>query len=180
LPLVPRRKLLDLLRRNPEVGYHIVRILSEEILQMRKAAARCSAGRPVRQRRRSNSQPQRVTIRAYNGRVQHTPSFMLREPTFLRIEVISNDADETFETSVHCCKNDCRRMVDIDSDGPKTVQSVSCPKHGFLISFPHLNALGEFVRFSANKILAANGRELIETEALFIFGNIEPHNRSVN
>ncbi len=112
--------------------------------------------------------------------MQHTPSFMPREPTFLRIEVTSNDADATFETSVHCSKNDCRRIVDIDSDGPKTLQSVSCPKHGFLIAFPHLNALGEFVRFSANKILAANGRELIQTEATFIFGNIEPHARSVN
>ncbi len=112
--------------------------------------------------------------------MQPTPSFMPREPTFLRIEVTSNDADATFETSVHCSKNDCRRIVDIDSDGPKTLQSVSCPKHGFLTSFPHQNAFGEFVRFSANKILAASGRELIETEALFIFGNIEPHARFVN
>lgn len=31
LYFVPRRKLLDLLRRNPEVGFHIVRILCEEI-----------------------------------------------------------------------------------------------------------------------------------------------------
>ena len=110
--------------------------------------------------------------------VLNTHSLTPREPTFLRVEVTSNDADDTFETSVHCSKKDCRRIVDIDSDGPKAIQRVSCPKHGFLTSFPHQNALGEFVRFSANKILAANGRELIETEALFIFGNVEP--RSVN
>jgi len=108
------------------------------------------------------------------------PSFMPREPTFLRIEVTSNDADQTFETSVHCCKNDCRRIVDIDSNGPKTVQSVSCAKHGFLTSFPHQNALGEFVRFSANKVLAAKGHGLIETEAVFIFGNVKPPAHSVN
>jgi hypothetical protein len=68
----------------------------------------------------------------------------------LRVEVIPNDANETFDTSVHCPKDGCGRIVDIDSDGPKSVQSVSCPKHGFLTSFPHQNALGEFVRFSAN------------------------------
>lgn len=117
---------------------------------------------------------------AYNGHMTNTPSFMPREPTSLRIEVTSNDADDTFETSVHCSKNDCRRIVDVDSDGPTTTHSVSCPKHGFLTSFPHQNALGEFVRFSANKILAANGHELIETEALFIFGNTEPPVRSMN
>jgi hypothetical protein len=68
--------------------------------------------------------------------------------------------------------------VDIDSDGPKSVQRVSCPKHGFLTSFPHQNALGEFVRFSANQVFAANGHELIEQEAAFIVGGVEP--RSAN
>jgi CRP-like cAMP-binding protein len=54
LYFLPRRKLLDLLRRNPEVGFHIVRILSEEISQLRKAAgrvpkkARTPAGRAPR------------------------------------------------------------------------------------------------------------------------------------
>jgi hypothetical protein len=111
----------------------------------------------------------------------NSPSFMPCEPTFLRIEVTSNDADETCETSVRCSKNDCRRIVDIDSDGPRTLQSVSCPKHGFLTSFPHQNALGEFVRFlAANKVLAAKGHELIQTEAVFIFGDVEPPARSVN
>jgi hypothetical protein len=105
---------------------------------------------------------------------------MPREPTFLRIEVTSNDVDDTFETSVHCSKNGCRRIVDINSDGPKTLQSVSCSKHGFLTSFPHQNALGEFVRFSANKVLAAKGHGLIETEAVFIFGNVKPPAHSVN
>ena len=119
-------------------------------------------------------------IGAYNGRVQNTPSFMPREPTFLRIEVTSNDGDDTFETSVHCSKNGCRRIVDINRDGPKTLQSVSCSKHGFLTSFPHQNALGEFVRFSANKVLAAKGHGLIETEAVFIFGNVNPPAHSVN
>jgi len=45
LYFVPRRKLLDLLRRNPEVGFNIVRILSEEIFQMRKAARRVAPKR---------------------------------------------------------------------------------------------------------------------------------------
>jgi len=105
---------------------------------------------------------------------------MPREPTFLRIEVTSNDADATFETSVHCSKNNCRRIVDVDSAGPKTTHNVSCPKHGFLTSFPHQNAFGEFVRFSANRILAANGRKLIEADAVSIFEEAEPPARSVN
>jgi len=108
------------------------------------------------------------------------PSFMPREPSFLRIEVTSNNENHTFETNLHCSKDECRRTVVIDSDGPKTIQSVSCLKHGFLTSFPHQNALGEFVRFLANKILAANGNELIEAEAVSIFGCVEPPARSVN
>lgn len=35
LEFIPRRKLLELLRRKPNVGYQIVRILSEEISEMR-------------------------------------------------------------------------------------------------------------------------------------------------
>jgi CRP-like cAMP-binding protein len=35
LEFIPRRKLLELLRRKPDVGYQIVRILSEEISEMR-------------------------------------------------------------------------------------------------------------------------------------------------
>ena len=38
LDFIPRERLLDLLRCNPEVGFQVVRILSEEIFQMRKAA----------------------------------------------------------------------------------------------------------------------------------------------
>jgi len=112
--------------------------------------------------------------------MQSIPNFMPREPTFLQIEVKPNDADETFETKLHCSLNDCHKTVVIDSGGPKTVQSVSCPKHGFLTSFPHQNALGEFVRFLANKILAANGHDLIEAEAVSIFGDVEQPARSVN
>ena len=68
----------------------------------------------------------------------------------------------------------------IDSDGPKTIQHVSCPRHGFLASFPHQSALGEFVRFLANKILAANGHDLIEAGAASIFGDEHPRSESVN
>ena len=105
---------------------------------------------------------------------------MPREPTFLRIEVTCNEADDTFETKMHCSKNDCCRTVVIDSDGPQTAHSVSCPKHGFLTSFPHQDALGEFVRLSANKILAANGQKLIEADAVSIFEDVEPPPRSLN
>jgi CRP-like cAMP-binding protein len=38
LDFIPRERLLDLLQCNPEVGFHVVRVLSEEIFQMRKAA----------------------------------------------------------------------------------------------------------------------------------------------
>jgi CRP-like cAMP-binding protein len=38
MDFIPRRKLLEFLLQNPEVGFQIARILSEEIFQMRKAA----------------------------------------------------------------------------------------------------------------------------------------------
>ena len=38
LDFVPRARLLRLLRNNPELGFQIVRLLSEEIFQMRTAA----------------------------------------------------------------------------------------------------------------------------------------------
>lgn len=38
LYFIPRARLLEILRRKPEVGFQIVRMLSEEISQMRKAA----------------------------------------------------------------------------------------------------------------------------------------------
>jgi hypothetical protein len=113
--------------------------------------------------------------------MQNIPRFMPREPTFLRIEVTSNDEDDTFETKLYCSKVDCRRIVDVASDGPKALQSVSCSKHGFLTSFPHQNALGEFIKFLANRILAANGHKLIETDAVSVFEDTEPQRaRSVN
>ena len=105
---------------------------------------------------------------------------MPREPSCLEIEVKANDADDTFETNLLCAQNHCGETVNIDSEGPKSVQSVSCPKHGFLASFPHQSALGEFVRFLSNKILAANGHKLIEEGAASIFGDTEPLPRSVN
>ena len=36
LDFVPRRKLLNLVHRKPELGFQVVRMLSEEIFQMRK------------------------------------------------------------------------------------------------------------------------------------------------
>jgi|SRR3954454_11239651 hypothetical protein len=110
----------------------------------------------------------------------NTPNFMPREPSFLEIEVKANDEDDTFETNLLCMQDHCGETVNIDSDGPKTMQSVSCPKHGFLASFPHQSALGEFVRFLSNKVLAANGHKLIEEGAASIFGDAEPLPRSVN
>ena len=89
------------------------------------------------------------------------------QPVLLEIKVRSND-DDTFETKLCCALAQCGKTVDIDSDGPKAVQNVSCPKHGFLTSFPHRVALGEFVRCLANKILETNGQRLIDAGAAFI------------
>jgi CRP-like cAMP-binding protein len=44
LDFVPRKKLLALLRQNPEVGFDIVRLLSNEIHQMRTVAKRHLSG----------------------------------------------------------------------------------------------------------------------------------------
>jgi CRP-like cAMP-binding protein len=38
LDFIPRARLLELLRLNPKLGFQIVRMLSEEIFQMRKGA----------------------------------------------------------------------------------------------------------------------------------------------
>ena len=110
----------------------------------------------------------------------NNPNFMPPEPSFLEIEVKANDEDDTFETNLRCSQNHCGETVIIDSEGPKTLQSVSCPKHGFLASFPHQTALREFVRFLSNKILAANGHKLIEEGAASIFGDAEQLPRFVN
>jgi hypothetical protein len=97
------------------------------------------------------------------------PSLILSERVLL-IEIRSTD-DDTFETNLCCALSRCGKTVDIDSDGPTGVQNVSCPKHGFLTSFPHRVALGEFVRYLANKILEKNGRRLIDARAAFIVGD---------
>ena len=62
----------------------------------------------------------------------------------------------------------------------KSLQRLSCPKHGFLTSFPHRVALGEFVRCLANKILQRNGQRLIDAEAAFIVGDTPPRPESMN
>jgi len=98
---------------------------------------------------------------------------MPHDPIFLEIEVKRNDTEDSFETNLHCSRNYCGEIVNIDSDGPKTIQRVSCPKHGLLTSFPQKIALLEFVRCLANKILAANGDKLIEQGAASILGNKE-------
>ena len=104
---------------------------------------------------------------------------MFNVPVLLEIEVRSND-DDTFETNLCCALSQCGKTVDIDSDGPQAVQNVSCPKHGFLTSFPHRVALGEFVRCLANKILAKNGQRLIDARAAFIVGDKPPLPESMN
>ncbi len=95
---------------------------------------------------------------------------MPHDPIFLKIEVKRNDTENSFETNLHCSRNYCGEIVNIDSDGPKTIQRVSCPKHGLLTSFPHKIALLEFVRCLANKTLAKSGDKLIEQGAASILG----------
>jgi len=97
----------------------------------------------------------------------------------LIVEVRSND-DDTFETNLCCALSLCGKTVDIDSNGPKAVQNVSCPKHGFLTSFPHQVALGEFVRCLANRILEKNGQTLIDARAPFIVGDEQPRPETMN
>jgi hypothetical protein len=108
------------------------------------------------------------------------PRFTSPEPVHLEIQVRPNDDDDTFETDLCCALSHCGKTVDIDSEGPKAVHHVSCPEHGFLTSFPHRVALGEFVRRLANKILATNGHRLIEAGAAFIVGNEQPRPESIN
>jgi hypothetical protein len=112
--------------------------------------------------------------------MRHVPSFLPPQPVHLKVEVRRNHDDDTFETNLCCALSHCGETVDIDSDGPKAVQNVSCPKHGFLASFPHQVALGKFVRRLANKILEMNGDRLIDAEAAFIIGDKQPRPESIN
>jgi hypothetical protein len=112
--------------------------------------------------------------------MHNLPSSPHPEPLHLKIEVRTNDIDGTFETNLCCALSRCGKTVDIDSHGAKTVQNVSCPEHGFLTSFPHRTALGEFIRCSANKILAINGHALIDAGAAFIVGNEQPKPESMD
>src|SRR5215471_8397255 len=106
--------------------------------------------------------------------MHNVPGFISPKSIYLKIEVRRNDDDDTFDTNLCCALSQCGKTVEIDSDGPKTVQNVSCPKHGFLTSFPHRVALGEFVRCLANKILEKNGKRLIDRGAAFIIGDEQP------
>jgi hypothetical protein len=108
--------------------------------------------------------------KAYNNGV---PS-LLTQQNLVRIEVIPNDEDHTFVTNLYCDVNHCGKALSIESKGPKSVQNVSCLEHGFLISFQHQIALGEFVRLLANRVLATDGHPLIEAEALSVFGDERP------
>jgi len=112
--------------------------------------------------------------------MRNVPSFISPQPIHLKIEVRRNDDDDTFETNLCCALSQCGETVDIDSNGPKSVQNVSCPKHGFLTSFPHQVALGEFVRHLANRILEKNGKTLIDAGAAFIVGDEQPRPGSIN
>ena len=102
-------------------------------------------------------------------------------PGRLNVEIIvrSND-DDTFETNLCCAFSHCGKTVEIDSDGPKAVQNVSCPEHGFLASFPHQVALVEFVRCLANKILEMDGHPLIDEAATFVVGDEDSRPEWVN
>lgn len=91
-----------------------------------------------------------------------------------------NDADQTFETNLHCALNQRGKIVVIDSHGRTSTQEVSCPKHGFLASFPDQIALSEFIRFVANKVLTASGHQPVESGAAWIFADDEPSPKSVN
>jgi hypothetical protein len=102
-----------------------------------------------------------------------------RPVLLLEIKVRSND-DDTFETKLCCALTQCGKTVDIDSEGPKAVQNVSCPRHGFLTSFPHRVALGEYIRCLANKILESNGQRLIDAGAAFIVGDEQSPPESMN
>jgi|SRR5215472_12488536 len=112
--------------------------------------------------------------------MRKVPSYISPQPIHLKIEVRRNDDDDTFETNLCCALGQCGETIDIDSNGPNSVQNVSCPKHGFLTSFPHQVALGEFVRYLANRILEKNGKTLIDAGAAFIVGDEQTRPGSIN
>ena len=65
LDFIPRAKLLELLRHKPKAGFRIVRILSEEIFQMRKAVTPKSGGTSVKSRK---CKPRDASLKKKKGR----------------------------------------------------------------------------------------------------------------
>jgi hypothetical protein len=120
-----------------------------------------------------------MQLRQWNYGFQEAQSCAHFFGAVLIIEIRSID-DDTVETNLRCAVSQCGKTVDTGSDGPKAVQHVSCPKHGFLTSFPHRVALGEFVRCLANEILEQNGHRLIDAGAVFILGNEQPRPETMN
>jgi hypothetical protein len=83
----------------------------------------------------------------------------------LGIEVKVNVEDgvqQTVETTFVCrVTKNCGKRVDLYSDGPNTTQNVVCPQHGKICTFPNYATFRETVKLVVNKILAANGHDLL-------------------
>ena len=92
-------------------------------------------------------------------------------PTNLTISVTPDEDNGTTQTDLFCNVNHCGKLVTVVSNGPKTVQQVVCPEHGLLTSFPDQATFREFLRVTANKILAMKGHPLIESGTPAISGD---------
>lgn len=90
----------------------------------------------------------------------------------LRIDVkvtVNNETgtQDNVQTTFFCNIRDCGHSVEMYADSQDTAHSVICPVHGKIGSFPTYAVYLESVRIAANRILAANGHDLISEKTKF-------------
>lgn len=77
----------------------------------------------------------------------------------IRVDRDDNGVQQSVQTEMVC--EHCGKDVEVAFDSLNTTQSVLCPQHGLLTTFPNQCALMEFTQMLANKVLAAHGHDTI-------------------
>lgn len=98
----------------------------------------------------------------------------------IEVKVDTTGGEQTVQTNFRCDKEKCGKEVEVYSDGKNTTHNVVCALHGLLISFPNLAELRKFTMEAANRILAANGHDLITEKTNYAEIKDNPDPNSAN
>jgi len=94
---------------------------------------------------------------------------------------VEDGVQQTVETTFVCkVIQNCGKRVDLYSDGPNTAQNVVCPEHGKICTFPNYAAFRETMKLLVNKILAANGHDLLSDATKYVHVDDNPDPSKVN